>query len=118
MFILCRHLEALWFANIANSILWWAFVKVGCLHAAADCVLTHQHTVHRVWGCRVSCRKQPGQCAALLGLPRMLILTGLVSAGLVEGTHHAIVLLLLKDGEASERGLSALLALPMLCLSV
>ena len=27
---LCRHLEALWFANIANSILWWAFVKVRC----------------------------------------------------------------------------------------
>jgi hypothetical protein len=25
---LCRHLEALWFANVANSILWWAFVKV------------------------------------------------------------------------------------------
>ena len=25
-----RHLEALWFANVANSILWWAFVKVRC----------------------------------------------------------------------------------------
>jgi hypothetical protein len=22
-----RHFEAIWFANVANSILWWAFVK-------------------------------------------------------------------------------------------
>ena len=25
--LVCRHFEALWFANVANAILWWAFVK-------------------------------------------------------------------------------------------
>lgn len=23
----CRHLESLWFANIANQLLWWSYVK-------------------------------------------------------------------------------------------
>lgn len=23
----CSHIEALWFANIANNLLWWAYVK-------------------------------------------------------------------------------------------
>ena len=23
----CRHTEALWFANLANNLLWWAYVK-------------------------------------------------------------------------------------------
>lgn len=24
-----RHVEALWFANVANNLLWWAYVKAG-----------------------------------------------------------------------------------------
>ena len=23
----CRHMECLWFANLANNLLWWAYVK-------------------------------------------------------------------------------------------
>ena len=23
----CRHTECLWFANLANNLLWWAYVK-------------------------------------------------------------------------------------------
>lgn len=53
----------------------------------------------------------------MLELSHRLIPTCAVCAGLVEGTHHADILLLLKDGEASEQGLSGLLPCPMSCLS-
>lgn len=27
-----KHVEALWFANLANQILFWTYVKVGSMH--------------------------------------------------------------------------------------
>ena len=33
-----NHTEALWFASVANSLLWWTYIKVrimGCLHSTA-----------------------------------------------------------------------------------
>ena len=83
-----RHLEALWFANVANSILWWAFVKVRCSQAMLF----------------------TGTAGKLFGLPFDLQTVGWVlvnsavsfsidaSAGLVESAYHPPVLLLLQDG--------------------
>ena len=78
---------------------------------------SHASTLFTAWGCHASSITQARQHAAMLELSHRLIPTCVVCAGLVEGTHHADILLLLKDGEASEQGLSGLLPCPMSCLS-
>ena len=78
---------------------------------------SHASTLSTTGVCHASCQKQAGQHAAVLSLSHRLILTSAVCAGLVEGAHHAVVLLLLKDGEVSELGLAGLLPCPMPCLS-
>ena len=49
----CRHLEALWFANVANSILWWAFVKVCYPLAVSYSICTTELPVLRYTQCLI-----------------------------------------------------------------
>ena len=55
-----KHLEALWFANVGNQILWWTYVKA-CWRAVGSMIakkgitfkttMKVQHTSHGCWTC-------------------------------------------------------------------
>ena len=100
-----RHLEALWFANVANSILWWAFVKV-CYSLA---VSHHRCTIELPVSLAVShniCTIELPvlRCTrCLTGVRHLPVLSACCCAlaGLVESSHHPPILLLLQNGELS-----------------
>ena len=52
-----KHIEALWFANCANQLLFWTYIKVSCLRlvrAFAEALL-HPHMRGQTLVCHLDC---------------------------------------------------------------
>ena len=53
-----RHIESLWFANVANQLMWWAYVKAAwrsLLSRVCCCFMRIVRSCLGAWQCSTSC---------------------------------------------------------------